>query len=158
MTEVSGGQSDRSGKVKVTVDAYPDLTFDGVIERVEPQGKLNPGSSVIQYDVHVEITDDKRSVLPLGAQAQVEFTVESVAGVLMVPADAVKQKEGEKGVYIRGGTNNDAKPRFVKARFGITDGANTHLVGTLSESEGELLKEGVEVYTRLPVVREEERR
>ena len=76
--------------------------------------------------------------------------------VLIVPADAVKQHQNEKGVYIKGGPARDAKPRFVKCRIGITDGANTHLIGTLSESESDLLKEGVEVYTKLPVVREEE--
>ena len=145
----------RSGKVQVTVDAFPDRTFEGVIERVEPQGKLNVGASLIQFDVHVEINDENRDILPLGTQAQVEFTVESMRDVLVVPADAVKQYQSEKGVYIKGGDSREAKPRFVKCRFGITDGASTHLIGTLSDSESDLLKEGVEVYTKLPVVREE---
>lgn len=148
----------RSGAVKVTVDAFPDRSFVGKIVRVEPQGKLNPGASLIQIDVHVEITDENRDILPLGTQAQVEFTVESVRDVLVVPADSVKQLQNEKGVYIKGGNSRDAKPRFVKCRFGITDGANTHLIGTLSESESDLLKEGVEVYTKLPVARDEDER
>jgi HlyD family secretion protein len=145
----------RSGKVQVTVDAFPDRTFAGVIVRVEPQGKLNVGASLIQFDVHVEITDENRDILPLGTQAQVEFTVENIKDVLVVPADAVKQFQNEKGVYIKGGAARDAKPRFIKCRFGITDGASTHLIGALSESDNSLLKEGVEVYTKLPVVREE---
>ncbi|MBK9119002.1 MAG: hypothetical protein IPM18_05270 [Phycisphaerales bacterium] len=54
----------RSGTVQITVDAFPDEIFEGRIIRVEPQGRLNPGSSVIQFDVHVEITDAQRFKLP----------------------------------------------------------------------------------------------
>ena len=89
----------RSGLVSITVDAFPDQEFGGRIERVEPQGKLNSGSSIIQFDIHVELTDTKRHMLPLGAQAQVEFTVESATSTLEVPADAVKSFDGQRGVW-----------------------------------------------------------
>lgn len=158
MAETGGPVENRTGEVKVTVDAFPEKTFTGKIERVEPQGKLNPGASLIQIDVHVEITDANRDILPLGTQAQVEFTVENIKDVLIVPADAVKQFQNEKGVYIKGGTAHDAKPRFIKCRFGITDGASTHMIGALSDSDNDLLKEGVEVYTKLPVARDEDGR
>lgn len=139
----------RSGVVRIMVDAFPDDVFEGRIERVEPQGKLNTGSSIIQFDVHVEITDDERFKLPLGAQAQVEFTVESAANVLRVPAEAVKNYEGERGVWIK----TEATPnemfgmRFVQCRFGISDGEYTQVAGTLGD---ETLSEGQSVYTRLP--------
>lgn len=147
----------RSGKVKITVDAFPNDEFEGVIERVEPQGKLNSGSSVIQFDVHVQITDPKKSKLPLGTQAQVEFTVESVSDSLLVPADAVKTEQGEKGVWVKGDLDarGEPKPRFVPCRFGITDGSNTQLIAAIGGVE---LKEGMEVYTKLPVNRDEEKR
>ncbi len=154
--EAAAEMQRRGGSVVITVDAFPDKKFEGRIELVEPQGKLNTGASVIQFDVQVEITDPSRSLLPLGTQAQVEFTVESEKDVLTVPADAVKQDRGVKGVYIKGASGRDAKPRFVKSRFGITDGSVTHLVGALSEDEADLLKEGVEVYTKLPASRDDE--
>ncbi|MCC6360085.1 MAG: biotin/lipoyl-binding protein [Phycisphaerales bacterium] len=143
----------RSGNVSIVVEAFPDLTFAGRVFRVEPQGKLNVGASVIQFDVHVAVTDPMAFRLPLGTQAQVEFTVESATNVLTVPADAVKSVEGEKGVYVRSATDARNKlPRFVPCRFGITDGAKTHLIATLS---GEALDETTEVYTKLPPVKEE---
>ncbi len=140
----------RSGDVRITVDAFPELTFTGRISRVEPQGRLNEGSSIIQFDVHVEVNDDKRYMLPLGTQAQVEFTVESVKDATIVPAEAVKQFEGQRGVWIktadRTRTGGVAK-RFVPCRFGITDGAKTQVIEVLG---GAKLDVGAEVFTKLP--------
>ncbi len=144
----------RSGSVTLTVDAFPNDKFEGRIERVEPQGKLNAGSSIIQFDVHVEITDEDRYKLPLGAQAQVEFTVESVQNALLVPAEAAMTFEGERGVWLKTpGSNEPGKQfgrRFLQCKFGITDGAHTQVL----EVHNRELTPGTEVYTKLP--REEE--
>lgn len=141
----------RSGTVRITVDAFPDKSFEGRIERVEPQGKLNVGSSIIQFDVHVEITDPQRHMLPLGAQAQVEFTVESAVGVLCVPAESVKTFEEQRGVWVKrppeSGADEKFGKKFVPCRFGISDGEHTELVAVLGEGH---LKEGDEIYTKLP--------
>lgn len=142
----------RSGKVKITVDAFPDDVFEGVIERVEPQGRLNQGSSVIQFDVHVVITDPKRHKLPLGAQAQVEFTVESVKDALRVPSEAVKNFEGERGVWVvtkpEPGSTDKYGKKFIPYRFGVTDGAYTELIAPIGSAKP--LEEKQRVYTRLP--------
>ena len=138
----------RSGKVTITVDAFPEQKFEGVIERVEPQGKQNAGSTIIQFDVHVRITDPKRHQLPLGAQAQVEFTVESAMGALLVPADAVKLVDEKRGVYIKlpPQAGEQYGKKFVLCRFGISDGTNTQVIEAI---DGEL-KVDEEVYTKLP--------
>jgi HlyD family secretion protein len=139
----------RSGRVKIRVDAFPEDVFEGRIERVEPQGKLNAGSSIIQFDVHVEITDERKFQLPLGAQAQVEFTVESAIDALRVPAEAVQTRDDERGVYKK----IDAPPgekygkQFIPCRFGITDGEFTQVIEVLGDHE---LDTGDTVYTKLP--------
>jgi HlyD family secretion protein len=138
-----------AGRVKITVDAFRDEVFEGRIDRVEPQGKLQAGSSVIQFDVHVDITDPKRFMLPLGSQAQVEFKVSSVVNALLIPADAVKTHEGQRGVWIKTTAKGDERfgRRFLPCRFGITDGESTQVVEVLG---GERLEVGQEVYTKLP--------
>ncbi len=144
----------RSGTVRITVDAFPDRSFDGLIRRVEPQGKLNAGSSIIQFDVHVEISDPNGHMLPLGAQAQVEFTVESATDVLRVPAEAVKSLQEQKGVYVKVPPAQGEKfgKKFLPCRFGISDGEFTQLIAVVGPGE---LKEGTEVYTKLPTSAEE---
>lgn len=143
----------RAGGVRITVDAFADQVFEGRIERVEPQGKLNTGSSIIQFDVHVEITDAKRHTLPLGAQAQVEFTVESALDALLVPAEAVKTNEEQRGVWVKtaaeAGSSEKFSRKFVTCRFGISDGEHTQVINAGAAHNGELV-EGMEVFTKLP--------
>lgn len=145
----------RTGAVTLTVDAFPDEKFEGRIVRVEPQGRQPPSASVIQFDVHVEITGANRNKLPLGAQAQVEFTVQTVRDALRVPTEAVKSHEGELGVWIVA----DPEPgqrgpgqKFVPCRLGISDGEFTEVIGPRPGHPA--LKEGQEVYTKLPVLPE----
>lgn len=141
--------SDRTGDVTITVDAFPEDKFTGRIERVEPQGKLNAGSSVIQFDVHVVITDEQRHKLPLGAQAQVEFTVERANDALRVPADAVKSQGGQRGVFIKVPPPKGQLfgREFVPCRFGISDGEFTEILEVLDDAK---LEPGTQVYTKLP--------
>lgn len=143
--------AEQTGIVKITVDAFPEKEFDGKIIRVEPQGRLNVGSSIIQFDVHVEITDDERHLLPLGAQAQVEFTVEAAHDCLRVPAEAVKSLDDQRGVHLKVEPDRRAGEKwgqkFIACRFGISDGEFTQVIAVLGDNE---LKEGDEVYTKLP--------
>jgi len=147
----------RGGQVTITVDAFPDKSFAGRISRVEPQGKLNAGSAIIQFDVHVDVVDDKRFELPLGTQAQVEFTVESVKDELVVAAEAVKTFQEQKGLWVRttpdAGSDEQYGKKFIPCRFGITDGDRTHLIGTMGS---EKLVEGAEIYTKLPAKRDDD--
>lgn len=142
----------RSGEVRITVDAFRDEVFVGKIVRVEPQGQLNAGAAIIQFDVHVEIDDQKRYMLPLGTQAQVEFTVQSASNVLRVPAEAVKTYQEQKGVWLvvppAAGSMDAHGKRFQPCRFGISDGEFTELIEVAS---GAMLEVGAEVYTRPPV-------
>lgn len=143
---------ERSGKVTLMVDAFPDpeTKFEGVIERVEPQGRANPGAAVIQFRVHVEITDARREQLPLGAQAQVEFTVESAVNVLTVPSEAIKSFEDRHGVWrvVKAAPGERGRgKKFIPCQLGLTDGERTEIIRALDGSE---LKEGMKVYTKLP--------
>ncbi|MCA9244859.1 MAG: HlyD family efflux transporter periplasmic adaptor subunit [Phycisphaerales bacterium] len=142
----------RVGDVKLTVDAFPENTYAGRIERVEPQGRLNPGVAIIQFDVHVEVTDDDRYELPLGTQAQVEFTVESALDTLRVPAEAVKSFQGQRGLWLKtnppAGSKEFYGKQFVPCQFGISDGAYTELIRANDDKID--LKPGVVVYTKLP--------
>ncbi len=149
----------RSGRVTLTVDAFPEETFEGVIERVEPQGKLSQGSAIIQYDVHVAVTDENVRKLPLGAQAQVEFTIESAPNALRVPSEAVRNHQGQRGVWIvvdpEPGSRAKWGQKFVACRFGITDGEFTQVTAVLGDFQ---LKPGLRVYTKLPVDQDERER
>lgn len=141
----------RTGKVKLTVDAYRDETFEGTIERVEPQGRQVVGATQIQFDVHVLITDPEQHRLPLGAQAQVEFTVDRSVGCLRVPAEAIMRHNDQPGIWLqvppRPGSDRRYGKKFLSCRIGITDGEFTEIVSVLGDGKVEA---GQKIYTKLP--------
>ena len=147
----------RSGRVKIEVDAFPGEIFEGIVRRVEPQGRATGGATVIQFAVHVEITDAQRNKLPLGAQAQVTFTVESKIDALRVPVDAVKSQAGKSGVWIPTppppGRQGKGK-KFIPCDFTISDGE--FVVVEQSDPFEFELKAGQEVYTKLPPNRDKD--
>lgn len=82
-------------KARVFVDAYPDKTFDGVIENVAP---VVAGSSRTAT-VKVRIENPDRLLLP-GMFTRIRILLYSKKNTLVVPSDAVQGKEGEQFVYV----------------------------------------------------------
>lgn len=82
-------------KARVFVDAYPDKTFDGVIENVAP---VVAGSSRTAT-VKVRIENPDRLLLP-GMFTRIRILLYSKKNTLVVPSDSVQGKEGEQFVYV----------------------------------------------------------
>ena len=133
-------------------------TFDTDVQIKITEGVASPAPAVTIGKVYrVEVTDQQRYKLPLGTQAQVEFTVESVSDALMVPAEAVMTFQDERGIWIKTaaapGSLDKYGKKFIPCRFGITDGAHTHLISPIIDEDE--VNEGVEILTKLPREREE---
>jgi len=81
---VSPGQT-----ATVTVDAFPSRTFEGTVEKVEPQAVVQ--QSVTNFPVLVSLTNDGGLLLP-GMNGQVSLVVDRKKGVLAIPVDAVRNQ------------------------------------------------------------------
>ncbi len=82
-------------KARVFVDAYPDKTFEGVIENVAP---VVAGTSRTAT-VKVRVENPDRLLLP-GMFARIRILLYSKKNTLVVPTDSVQGKEGEQFVYV----------------------------------------------------------
>ena len=82
-------------KAKVFVDAYPDKTFEGVIENIAPQISGTSRTSTAK----VRIENPERLLMP-GMFARVRIMLYSKKDALVVPTDAIQGGEGEKFVYV----------------------------------------------------------
>ena len=74
-------------EASVTVDAYPNRTFAGTVEKIEPQAVVV--QSVTNFPVLVSIANDEGLLLP-GMNGEVSLVVDHREGVLAVPVDAVR--------------------------------------------------------------------
>ena len=81
---VSPGQT-----ATVTVDAFPSRTFEGTVEKVEPQAVVQ--QSVTNFPVLVSLANEGGLLLP-GMNGEVALVVDHKTGVLAVPADAVRSQ------------------------------------------------------------------
>ncbi len=82
-------------KAKVFVDAYPDKTFEGVIENVAPQ--ISGASRTSTAKVRIE---NPEGLLMPGMFARVRVMLYGKKDALVAPTDAIQGGEGEKFVYV----------------------------------------------------------
>src|SRR5689334_17482674 len=69
----------------VAVDAFPDRTFDGVIEKIEPQAVVTQG--VTFFPVMVSINNKDGLLMP-GMNGEVTIRAADLSNVVQVPIDA----------------------------------------------------------------------
>jgi len=71
----------------VTVDAFPNRSFEGQVEKIEPQAVVQ--QSVTMFPVLISINNEGGVLLP-GMNGEVTMVVDQRANVLAVPVDAVR--------------------------------------------------------------------
>jgi HlyD family secretion protein len=70
----------------VTVEAYPDRVFEGVVEKIEPQAVVQ--QNVTMFPVIVQL-DNRAGLLKPGMNAEVEVLIDEATDVLLVPNNAI---------------------------------------------------------------------
>ena len=121
----------------ITVDAFPDKTFQGEVLKVAPlpdpqQGFLNPDVKVYTTKVSMEGSGD--SVKP-GMSAKVEILVDQLDDVLIVPVQTVAIREGKKLCYVM--DSDTPQPRAVST--GAFNDTFVEIISGLEEGEQVLL-------------------
>ena len=72
----------------VNVEAYPDRTFQGIVDKIEPQAVVV--QNVTMFPVIVSI-DNRAGLLKPGMNAEVEVQIDEARGVIVVPNNAIIQ-------------------------------------------------------------------
>ena len=74
----------------VTVEAFPNRTFQGVVEKIEPQATVE--QNVTMFPVIVTL-DNRSGLLKPGMNAEVQILVDEATDVLLVPNNAIVQTD-----------------------------------------------------------------
>lgn len=92
------------GKVKVgqkafiTLDAYPDIRLDGVVNHIAYESKII--NNVTIYDVDI-LMDKKPQILRSGMSVSVEVIENTVSGVITIPSDVIHYSGKRQFVLVR---------------------------------------------------------
>ncbi len=85
--ETDIGQVSPNQQTTVTVDAFPDRPFRGVVEKIEPQAVVN--QSVTMFPVLINL-DNREGLLKPGMNGEASVLVERRENVLAIPNDAIR--------------------------------------------------------------------
>src|SRR6266850_4384341 len=124
LRRISAGQ-----RADVEVDAFPSETFRGRIARISPV--LDPATRTAQIEVEIENSQFR---LKPGMYARVNFTVEQRPNTLVVPANALVDVQGSRGVFQPTGPANDVA-KFKPVKVGLADDQQVEVSEGLSEGE-----------------------
>ncbi|HEX6944269.1 MAG TPA: efflux RND transporter periplasmic adaptor subunit [Gemmatimonadaceae bacterium] len=98
----------------VTVDAFPDRPFGGIVEKIEPSAVIQ--SSVTMFPVLVTL-DNREGLLKPGMNGEVMVLVERREDVLAVPNDAVRQTREAASTAQLVGLNPDSVVASVREQM-----------------------------------------
>jgi membrane fusion protein, multidrug efflux system len=112
---------------RVEVDAYPGDQFEGRVARVAPV--LDPATRTAQMEIEVPNPGFR---LKPGMYSRVQLTVARRENALVVPRNAVVDRDGKKGVFTIG---PEKTARFHEVTIGIEDGQRAEILGGLTDGQ-----------------------
>jgi len=135
--ETDIGKVETGQQATLSVDAYPERTFEGKVRLIYPTGETSDNITV--FRVKVEILDDKKTLLRPGMTANVDIVLRKRPNALIVPDEVVAYdpEKPEKGL-VSLKTANGVVEREVT--LGETNGFETEITGGLEEGDLVLLK------------------
>ena len=115
--ETDMGQLAPGMVANVTVEAFPDRTFRGAVEKIEPQATVE--QNVTMFPVIVSI-DNRGGLLKPGMNAEVEVMVDEAVNVLVVPNNAIVKTTdvGPAAMALGLDVDNMDLAEFMRARRG----------------------------------------
>ncbi len=100
VSEVDASKVDSGQKVIVTLDAFPDIKYEGeVIDKSTLARRKEPGSKINVFDVEVAIKSNDSRIKP-GMSASCKVIIGNIPDIVSVPLEAVFEKDGETVVYL----------------------------------------------------------
>lgn len=125
-------------KVLVYLDAYPDVVFEGVAEKIGFQSATT-STGATAYKVSVSLPKNTSLRFKVGMNGDAEFTLETKEDVLLVPATAIVEEKTQGHIWVVGANSRAEK---VEVKTGSSSVDEVEVVSGLSA--------GVNVIVRPP--------
>jgi len=101
---------------RVYVDAYPDLSFEGLVDNIYPA--LSDKTRTLPVEITIE---NKQRLLMPGMFTRADIVLYEKPGVISIPKIALKKMEDAAIVYIIEEATNTAQERLIEIGYESTD-------------------------------------
>jgi len=128
--EVDIGLVNLGQKAVITLDAYPDINVEGLVDHIAFESEVV--NNVTMYKVEI-LPLEVPEIFRAGMSANVKIITQRKENVLTIPLDAVIEENGEKYVLVSKGEGE--KPEKRKIETGIHDGTNIEVISGLTREE-----------------------
>lgn len=115
--------------VNITMDSYPGRVFKGEVYRISPV-VLGGKQETRTFEVRVRFKDKGIEIKP-GMSADVEIIVESIPDVIVVPSQAIIEREGKKYVYVV----RDSKAHLTPVEVGRYNWTSFEIIRGVKEGD-----------------------
>lgn len=99
---VSVGQS-----VRVSLDAFPDRTFEGTVSAIAYSAETSTGGATV-FPVKIALPD--ASLLRVGFNGDATIELDKRPGAVVIPLSAIREKNGTRYVYKKTGKSYNKTP------------------------------------------------
>ena len=128
LDEVDVGKVQVGQPVSISIDAFLDEQFHGVVTRIDPQAVSQQNITTVLTTVQVK-NPDKR--LKPEMTATCEFLVGQVENALYLPSRAVEKMDGKYGVMMA----TDQELTAASVQVGLVGDENTEILAGLKEGD-----------------------
>jgi len=117
-------------KATISLDAYPDIRVDGVVDHIYYESTLVNNVNIYHVDI---LPSRVPEVFRSGMSANVEIVVKEKSDVLTLPVGAVKSRDGQSFVLKRAAPPDSI--REAPVQLGLQDADNVEVVSGLATSD-----------------------
>ncbi len=141
MDEVDAPRIKIGQSARISIDAMPDKTFDGVVRRIAPYvTELEKQARTV--DVEVNFLPVPQDILLIGYSADIEIIIDTSQDVLRVPTQAIRQNNTILVVSVE----DKLEERILET--GLANWSFTEIISGINEGDQILLssdQDGIEV-------------
>jgi RND family efflux transporter MFP subunit len=125
-------------KVTVTLDALPGRSYAAVVTKIAPASTMPKGKDVESFPVEATLQSAEGAIRP-GMTADVRIHVETRAGVLALPVEAVTREQGRRYVTRLLPGDRGATRARVEVELGRRSDREVEVVSGIAEGDRVLI-------------------
>lgn len=131
--DIAGIQIDLPAKI--TLDAYPNEIFSGIVTKVSFASVQTSGGGTA-FPVEISLPKNEQLKFKVGLSGDVEIVTQSKENILTIPSKAISENNGKSTVSVL----KAGKTEKVIIKTGLTNNIDTEVVSGLEEGEKVITK------------------